>query len=252
VRVNATRRVAITAGTLFILATLAALAAAALLPTLTGADYQTGVAQHSGQLAAAALLYLVAAAASVGIAIALYPLLKQTTAALALGAAVFRTIEAVFYTAGVVSLLTIGTLAQQLTAAPPADRAATYAMADTLVSVREHTGLAAVFAFSVGGFMYYLVFWRARLVPRWLSGWGLVAVPLMLIASVLALVSDNPVTGYVPLVLPLGVQELVLAVWLLIKGFSPTPPSPRTLRASSVVSPGITTPSGPTGPAGVH
>lgn len=242
---NSTRRTAITAGTLFLVATLAVLAAAALLPALTGTDYLAGVAAHSGQMAASELLYLVAAGASVGIAIALYPLLKQTNAALALGSAVFRTIEAVFYMAGVVGLLTIGTLAQQLTTAPLVDRAATYAMADTLVNVREHTGLAAVFAFSVGAFMYYLVFYRSRLVPRWLSGWGLVAVPLILTASVLALVSDNPVTGYVPLALPIFAQELVLAGWLLVKGFNPSPP---TLSTSDAPSLSLSTPSGPTEP----
>ena len=249
---NTTRRIAITTGTLFIVATLASLSAAALLPGLTGATYLTGVAQQSNQLAAAALLYLIAAAASVGIAIALYPLLKQINAALALGSAVFRTIEAVFYTAGVVSLLTIGTLAQQLATAPPGDRAPTYAMADTLVSVREHSALVAVFAFTVGAFMYYLVFYRSRLVPRWLSGWGLAAALPMMTACLLALFHDTPVTGYVLLAVPLGVQEMVLAVWLLVKGFSPPPPSPPTPRASSAVSPGITTPSAPTGPVGAH
>ena len=247
---TATRRIAITTGTLFIVATLASLAATALLPALTGADYLTGVAQHSNQLAAAAVLYLIAAAASVGIAIALYPLLRPIAPALALGAAVFRTIEAVFYTVGVVSLLTIGTVAQQLATA--SDRAPTAAMADTLVSVREHSSVAAVFAFIVGAFMYYLVFWRSRLVPRWLSGWGLAAALSMMIACLLALFHDTPVTGYVLLALPIGVQELVLAVWLLVKGFSPSPQTPRTSRRSSAASPGITTPSGPTRPVGAH
>jgi hypothetical protein len=246
--VSSTRRTAITAGTLFLVATLSALAAAALLPALTGTAYLAGVAAHSSQLAAAALLFLIAAAASVGIAVTLYPLLKQTNAALALGSVVFRTIEAVFYTAGIVSLLTIGTLAQQLATAPAGDRAPTSAMADTLVSVREHSSVAAVFAFSVGAFMYYLVFYRSRLVPRWLSGWGLVAALSLMTACLMALFHDTPVTGYVLLALPIGVQEMVLATWLLVKGFSPPPPSSR---ASSALSPGITT-SGPTGPVGAH
>ena len=144
-------------------------------------------------MAASALLYLIAAAASVGIAVALYPLLKQINAALALGSAAFRTIEAVFYTAGVVSLLTIGTLAQQLATAPAGDRAQTSAMADTLVSVRDHASVAAVFAFSAGAFMYYLVFYRSRLVPRWLSGWGLAATVPMITACLMALFHDAPV-----------------------------------------------------------
>ena len=157
---NPTRRISITAGALFILATIAVLAAAALLPALTGADYLTRVANHPTQMAAAALLYLIAAGGSVGIAIALYPLLKEFNAALALGSVVFRTIEAVFYTAGVVSLLSILTLGEQFAAAPAADRAAYQTVGDSLLAVREHAALAAVFAFSVGAVMYYVVFYR--------------------------------------------------------------------------------------------
>ncbi len=56
---------------LFIIATVAAVAAAALLPALTGTDYLTGVASHSHQMAASALAYLIAAGTSAGIAIAL-------------------------------------------------------------------------------------------------------------------------------------------------------------------------------------
>jgi hypothetical protein len=69
--VNSTRRTSMATGTLFILATAAALAAAALEPALTGTDYLTGVADHPNRLAAAGLLYLIAAGTSVGIAIAL-------------------------------------------------------------------------------------------------------------------------------------------------------------------------------------
>jgi Domain of unknown function (DUF4386) len=232
---SATRRIALATGALFILATVSSLAAAALLPALTGADYLTGVAEHSSQLAASVLLYLLAAGASVGIAIALYPLLKEINAALALGSVVFRTIEAVFYTAAAVSLLSIGTLGQQLATAPAVDRAPIHAMADSLLSVREHSALVAVFAFSVGAFMYYVVLYRSRLVPRWLSGWGLAAVLPAMTACLLALFSDNPVTGYVLLFLPIAVQEMVFAFWLLVKGFNP---SPLTSGASSAISPG--------------
>jgi hypothetical protein len=67
--------------------------------------------------------------------------------------------------------------------------------------------------------MYYIAFYRSRLVPRWLSGWGIVGVVSMMLASVMALFSDNPVTGYTTLILPIAVQEMVLAFWLLFKGF---------------------------------
>ena len=229
---NSTRRIAITAGALFILATVSSLTAAALLPTLTGAGYLTGVANHSDKVATASLLYLIAAAGSVGIAVAIYPVLKQLDAALALGSVVFRTVEAVFYTAGVVSLLSILSIGQKSATASATDRAAYEAIGDSLVAAREHAAVAAVLAFSIGALMYYLVFYRSRLIPRWLSGWGIAAMPLMMIACLLALFNDSPVTGYVLLALPIGVQEMVFAVWLLVKGFRPTARPPSVSAAS--------------------
>ena len=109
---NSTRRTSIATGGLFIVATVAVLAAAAVVPSLTGADYLIAVADQPTRLAAAALLYLIAAGSSVGIAIALYPLLKRINPALALGSVIFRTIEGVFYTAAVVSLLSLPLLGQ--------------------------------------------------------------------------------------------------------------------------------------------
>jgi hypothetical protein len=221
--VNPTRGTAITTGALLIVATIAELAAAALEPALTGTDHLTGVAAHSDRVAAAALLHLIAAGTSVGIAIALYPLLKKVNAALALGSVVFRTIESVFYAVAVVSLLSVVHLAQQLGTAPADNPAAIYAMADSLLSMRDHATLAGALAFCVGALMYYVLFYRSRLVPRWLSVWGLAGALLMMSACLRALFSDNPVTGYTALILPIAVQEMVLAVWLLVKGFSALP-----------------------------
>ncbi len=222
------RKASLAAGTLFVLATGATLSAAVLLPALTGADYLTRMADHPDRTAGAALLYLVAAAGSVGIAVVLYPVLKGFDATLAAGSVVFRTIEAVFYSAGVVSLLSVLSLAQDLGGVPDADRAAYRTMADSLLAAREHAAVVGVFAFTVGAFMYYVVFYRARLVPRWLSGWGMAGAASMMIAAVLAVYSDTPVTGYVLLAAPIGLQEMALALWLLLKGFRTSHTLPST------------------------
>jgi hypothetical protein len=231
--VNSARRAAIATGVLLIVATIAVLAAPALEPALTGTDYLTGVAEHPRLLAAAAVLYLIAAGTSVGIAIALYPLLKKINTSLALGSVVFRTIESVFYTAAVVSLLTVAHLGRQLATAPPDNPAAIHVIADSLLSLRDHATLAAAFAFCVAALMYYALFYRARLVPRWLSVWGLAGALLMMSACLRALFSDNPVTGYTLLILPIAVQEMVLAVRLLVKDFSPFPHASRASTESS-------------------
>jgi hypothetical protein len=221
-KMSSTRKIAVVTGVIFIIATVAALLAAALVPVLTSTDYLTQVPAHSNQVAAAAFFYLVAAFTSAGIAISLYPVLKESNAGLALGSVVFRAMEAVMYMVAVVSLLSLLTLSQQFANAGAADRASLQAIGDSMRSARDLATLAAVFAFSLGAFMYYYVFFQSRLIPRWLSGWGIAAAILMLTACLLALFSGNPVTGYGLLIFPIALQEMVLAVWLIVKGFNPS------------------------------
>lgn len=219
---KSTRKIAVITGVMFIIATVVHLLASPLVPVLTGADYLSRFSAQTNQVAAGALLYLIAHFASAGIAVVMYPVLKQWNAGLALGSVVFRTIEAVFYMVGLVCLLSLLTLGQQFTSALAADRASLQAIGNVLVSVRDHASLLAVFAFCLGACMYYTLFFQSRLIPRWLSGFGIVAIVLLLAACVLALFSGNRVTSYIPLAAPLGVQELVLAVWLIVKGFNPS------------------------------
>jgi hypothetical protein len=219
---NTNRKIAIIAGALFIIADVATFTGDALIPALTGADYLIQLSAHADLVAAGALAKIVSAFASVGIAIAMYPVMKGANAGLALGSVVFRVLEAVFYMAEVVCLLSLLTLSQQFTTAGAADRTLLQAIGDLLVSVRDHAALVAVFAFCLGAFMYYYLFFQSRLIPRWLSGFGIVAIILMMSACVLALFSGNRITSYIPLAFPIFLQEMVLAVWLIVKGYNPS------------------------------
>jgi hypothetical protein len=172
-------------------------------------------------VAAGSLLLLIAAFACAGIAVAMYPVLRRTATGLALGAVVFRTVEAVMLAVAIVSLLSLSTLGQASAAAEAADRTALSVIGGLLLSLREHAATVGVFAFCLGAFLYYIAFFRSRLIPRWLSGWGIVAICLLAIAGVLALFAGRPVTDYVPMALPIFFQEMVLAVWLIARGFSP-------------------------------
>jgi hypothetical protein len=232
---NPTRKVAVITGVLFIVATLAGpLLATPLTPDLTGADYLAGVSAHMNQAAGGVLLWIISAFASAGIAIAMYPVLKEQNVGLALGSVVFRAMEAGFYMIGLVCLLSLLTLGQQFRTAGAADRAVLQAIGDSLVSVRVYAGLLAVFAFCLGAFMYYYLLFQSRLIPRWLSGFGIVAIILMLTACVLALFSGNRITSYIPLEAPIFVQELVLGVWLIVKGFNPAAVAALSARQSSL------------------
>lgn len=218
---NTYRRSASIAGALFILATVADLLGAAIRPDLTGAGYLTQVSAEGSRMAAGVLLLLIAAFACAGIALSMYPILRKASVGLALGSVVFRTMEAVMYVIAAVSLLSLLTLGQQLVSASAAERASLGAVGGLLLSLREHTALAGVFAFCLGAFLYYCAFFQSRLIPRWLSAWGIAAIILLTTAGVLALFNNDAVTGYAPLAFPIFLQEMVLAVWLIARGFDP-------------------------------
>jgi len=219
---NSTRKIAVMTGVIFIIATVVVFVADALTPDLTGTDYLARFSADTNQVTAGVFAYLIAYFACAGIAIAMYPVLKKWNVGLALGSIVFRALEAVFYMVGVVILLSLLTLSQQFTTAGAADRTSLQAIGNLLVSIREHAGLVAVFAFCLGAFMYYYLFFQSRLIPRWLSGFGIVAIILMMAACVLSLFSGNRITSYIPLAFPIFLQEMVLAVWLIVKGFNPS------------------------------
>jgi len=170
---------------------------------------------------------------SAGIAIAMYPVMKGSNAGLALGSVVFRALEAGFYMVGVVSLLSLLTLGQQFATAGAADRTSLQAIGNLMVSVREHAALVGVFAFCLGAFMYYYLFFQSRLIPRWLSGFGIVAIILMMSACVLALFSGNLITSYILLAAPIGLQEIIFAVWLIVKGFNPSAVTSRAAKTAT-------------------
>ena len=163
---NSTRKIAVITGVIFIIATLMGpILASPLLPALTGTDYLTRVSAHPNQAAAGVLLSIIGYLACAGIAVVMYPVLKKWNAGLALGSVVFRTIETAFYMVGLVSLMSLLTLGQQFTTAGAADRTSLQAIGNLLVSIRDHAALLAVFAFCLGAFMYYYLFFQSSSFP---------------------------------------------------------------------------------------
>jgi hypothetical protein len=226
---NSNRKTAVITGVLFIIATLTGpILAAPLIPDLTGTDYLIKLSAHTNPVAVGVLLMIIGYFACAGIAIALYPVLKERSTGLALGSVIFRTIETTFYLLGVASLLSLLALGQQFGTTEAANRTSLQVIGNLLVSVRDYAALVAVFAFCVGAFMYYYVFFQSRLVPRWLSGFGIVAITMLMVACVLALFSGNRITSYITLAAPIALQEMVLAVWLIIKGFNPSVSASKT------------------------
>jgi hypothetical protein len=181
------------------------------------------LAANDSRVVMTALIEFIWAATGMGIAIALYPVLRRFNPALALGSVAGRVVENVFILGGTLSLLALLTVSQQ--AARSAVPSSFQAIGDALVAVRDWVhGFVGMIPFGIGVFMYYYVLYRSRLVPRWLSGWGLVAVVLSVVATLYAGFTQE--FGFTTvnnvLNIPIGVQEMVLAVWLIVKGFNPS------------------------------
>lgn len=73
--------------------------------------------------------------------------------------------------------------------------------------------------------MIYYVFYQSKLIPRWLSVWGLIGAILYLTVPILNLFGF----AFEILMLPLALQEMVLAVWLIVKGFDSLAITPETI-----------------------
>jgi hypothetical protein len=200
-------------------------------PVLNDADYLMRIPVSETAVLSGALLELIAAAACAGIAVSLYPVLGKWNVGIALGSVAFGMIEAIMYAVGVVGLLALVALSEQLTRTAASDRASIQAAGGALMALREQAIVPAVLAFSCGALLYYYLLYRSGLVPRWLSGWGIAAIILTIAASLLAWFSRSPLTTYTTVLLPIAVQEMVLALWLIVKGFS-----------SSALQSGVTSP----------
>jgi len=213
---------AIAVGVLFILCSAAAILSIVPLGATVGAPVDFAkLAGSDNAVVTTALIEFVWAATGMGIAIGLYPVLRLFNPALALGSVFGRVVENVFILVGTLSLLALLTVSQQAagSAAPPSFQAT----GDALVAVRDWApGFVGPLAFGIGTLMYSYVLYRSRLIPRWLSGWGLVGAALSLVATVYAGFTQDFGFTTVNDVLsaPIGLQEMVLAIWLIAKGFS--------------------------------
>ncbi|HEU4674176.1 MAG TPA: DUF4386 domain-containing protein [Candidatus Limnocylindrales bacterium] len=220
---NTYRGNAVAAGMLLVVATLAAIVGSALYRPFVGDPVDpTTVAGNTTPIFAGALLQLIGYAACPAIAIALYPVLRRYSEPLALGSVAFRVVEATFYSMGVIGLLLLVSVSQDAVQAGATGSSQFAQSAAVLLAGRDLVGsVAGVSFFALGGLLYYWVFFESAIVPRWLSGWGLIAAVMSLGGALLVLfqVVVPMSTGHILLNLPIAVQEMVLAGWLIVRGF---------------------------------
>jgi hypothetical protein len=223
------RMTAAVVGVLFIIGTVSGLLMLPFIAILNAPDHLTTIAAHEGQMIIATLLKFIMGVACAGIGLALYPMLKKYNGGLAIGAVGFRIIEGVVHIVGALSYVALVALSQEFVKAG-APAASYFQTTDVLINVGKDwlTNVALLLTWSISALLYYLVFYQHNLVPRWLSGWGLVGITLTFISCLLVMFHLITPAGTIQVVLqaPIMLQEMVLAVWLIVQGVNPSAVAP--------------------------
>jgi Domain of unknown function (DUF4386) len=219
------RKTALVAGILYLITFVSIPTLALYGPVKNHRDWILSSGGHTAVLAGG-FLEVIVALAGIGTAVTLYPVVKRQNEGVALGFVTARVLEAAMIFTGVVSLLSLLTLRQDLagTAGPGAAALVTAAASHVAVYnwtfLLSQTLMPGINALLLGSLMY-----RSRLVPRVIPLMGLIGGPLLIIAVFAALLGQHSsVTGLAALpVIPVAAWEFSLGAWLTVKGFTPSP-----------------------------
>ncbi len=222
---NTSRKNARWAGVFYIMATLAPILTFPFVGFLGGGvagepdpDYLVKLSANESQVIIGMLIELVWVLAVVGIIVTLFPVLKLHNEALALGFSGLRFIEAISTVVGSILLLTLLTLSQEFVKAGTPEASHYQTTGTLLLAARDWAFMiGSGLVWSLSALILNLVLYQSKLIPRWLSGWGLVGATISFATYFSQSFGANPTEL---LFLPIAVQEMVFAVWLIVKGFN--------------------------------
>lgn len=186
---------------------------------LEGVDMLGLVAANSSQLTKGAFFILMMGISLAAMTIFLYPIFRKDSEELALGMLLFRgALEGTWYFTATLGILTLVALGNEYVAAG-ADSATLQSMGNVLYQFQDLLAPVGTIVFLIGATCLYISFYRTRLIPRWLTIWGLVGVvPYSAYALLHFFHLDTGYGFYLQMVL--APQELVMGAWLVIKGFN--------------------------------
>ncbi len=212
-----------TTGILFIMGTVPMITAMLLFGQhLSAPDILSAVAANRTHTLLFALALMVMGISCAGIGISLYSALKQHGEGLAQAVMGLRLIEGALQIASAAGFFALVAVSQEFVKAGSPPDSFFQPLGAVITAMNNWVANIYVPPFGIAALIYYAIFYRTNLVPRWLSAWGLVAILLMLASSVVGLLSlmdpSSPVLFLFNM--PILVQELVLAVWLIVKGFA--------------------------------
>lgn len=215
---NIYRKTAIVVGAVYIAGFIVGIPASGLIQSIAGTpDQLSKVSANSTLLALGALLWLLTAIGDAAHGVLMWPVLKPSSERLAIGYLASRIIDAVFLAFyALFALLQIPLGSAYLKAAAPATLPL-QALSTVLIQATQYADNIGWIALGLAGIMLNTVFYKTRLVPRWIAIWGLAGYTIIGCGMVLELMGIG--SGLFS-ELPGGLWEIFIGVWLIAKGFN--------------------------------
>jgi hypothetical protein len=215
---------AIVTGALFITATVTAIIGLKLYnPILNHPDYLTLGTRSATQITLGVVFELILVAANTGTGVMLFPYLRKFNESLGLGYLSFRLLEVMLILVGIISILALLTLSHSYTHVVAPDVATYHTIGAVLKAVHNWTFmLGPNFMLGINTFIYSYVFYQSGLLPRFLAVTGMLGALLVFIAALLemfGIIQQLSAWG-VLLALPIFAYEMILAIWLIRRGFN--------------------------------
>ena len=229
------RAAATTAGILYFTGTVAGVLSVVVSAPLRDArDPLAYAVEHSGAMVTTGLLVLVMGLSLAFVPVVLFRVLRPINEVLAIGYLIVRgAIETTCYVVVVIGWLLLVPIGEALAAGEGTASPAGVRVGNLVIDADGANAVLAL-VFCLGAAMFYVLLYRSRIVPRWISAWGLVAIPFYVADYLLLMygVFDMNAPAQVLMYLPLAVQEMVLAVWMIARGFRPAVVSAPSERVS--------------------
>jgi hypothetical protein len=223
---NTYRKTAVIVGVLYIIGTVAGVLSVVFTNSILNApDYLMQVSANKNQIVIGALFVLLMGFTLALVPVLVFPILKKHNEALALGYVVFRGgLETVTYIGGAISMLLLIPLSQEFGKAGAPGVSYFQTLGTLSLGAADYSALMTTFAFGLGALIFYYLLFQSKLIPRWISVWGLIAIALHLATGLLIIFglqtgfdTSNSIMNF-----PIFLQEMVMAVWLIVKGFNPS------------------------------
>lgn len=237
-RMDWTRRVALLVGALLIIDLVVnAIGSTLIEGLLEGNDYLTALAADRDRVMTGVLLETVCAMSLLAIGVLLYPVLRAYSGTVARGYLGVRIVETVIAVSFVVSHLMLFALGQDFVAAGAPEASSHQTLGALLIEGHDLSYQVYLMFYGLGCLLLFGAMFRARMVPRPLSVWGLAGVVIALGGLVADMFGSS--VGMEVYAMPLGLGQVSLAIWLLVKGFYPptveggSAPAPAVARASA-------------------